>query len=278
MLFSNLHTLLAAIPWNVDPEFFGIGSLSIRWYGLLFALSFYVSYLILSRIFSRENVSIETLDKLTLYMVFGTVIGARLGHVLFYDPAYYFSQPVKILMVWEGGLASHGAAIGILITILIFSRQTKLPFLWILDRIAIVVAMAGTFIRTGNLMNSEIVGKQTNVPWAFIFERISLDPVPRHPVQIYEALAYLAIFIVLLGIYIRKSGKFNRGLLFSWFLILVFTARFFIEYFKEPQAAFRETLLMNMGQLLSLPFIIAGIILLIWSQKQSKTSSESYDN
>lgn len=273
MDLTIFNSLIAVIHWDVNPEFLSIGSLSIRWYGLLFALSFYLGYLILSKVFKKEKVSIETLDQLTIYMVVGTVIGARLGHVLFYDPGYYFADPIKILKVWEGGLASHGAAIGILTALVIFSQKAKLPFLWVVDRIVIVVALAGTFIRTGNLMNSEIVGKTTNVPWAFVFERIALDPVPRHPVQIYEALAYLGIFLILIALYWKNNGQFNKGLLFSWFLILIFTARFFIEYFKEPQAAFRDTLLMNMGQLLSLPFILVGIFLLIWSQKQKQSSS-----
>lgn len=262
---------LAAIHWNADPELFRIGSFAVHWYGVLFALGFYAGYLILTRIFRKEGALQDDLDRLTLYMVVGTVIGARFGHILFYDPGYYFSQPMEILKIWEGGLASHGAALGILLAILIYARNTpKQTFLWVIDRISLVVALAGTFIRTGNLMNSEIVGKPTNVPWAFIFERLREPPTPRHPVQIYEALAYLAIFGVLLWLYRKYDGKFPGGLLFGWFLVLVFTVRFILEYFKAAQAAFREDLMMNMGQLLSLPFILVGIALLVWIQVQKR--------
>ncbi len=260
-----LDVTLAAIRWNADPVLFSIGSFAVHWYGLLFALGFYVSYLILTRIFKKEGAKQDDLDRLTLYMVVGTVLGARFGHILFYDPGYYFSKPAEILQIWEGGLASHGAALGILLAILIYARNTpKQTFLWVIDRISLVVALTGTFIRTGNLMNSEIVGKPANVPWAFIFERLPEPPTPRHPVQIYEALAYLAIFGVLLWMYRRYDGKFPGGLLFGWFLVLVFAVRFLLEYFKAAQAAFREELMMNMGQLLSLPFILVGIGILVW--------------
>ena len=278
-LFAQLSLPIAAIHWNADPELFRIGSFAVHWYGLLFALGFYAGYLILSRIFRKEGATQDDLDRLTLYMVFGTVVGARLGHVLFYDPGYYFSQPIEILKIWEGGLASHGAALGILAALLIYAANTpKQSFWWVIDRISLVVALAGTFIRTGNLVNSEIVGKPTNVPWAFVFQRLPEPPTPRHPVQIYEALAYLAIFGVLLWLYRRYDGRFPEGLLFGWFLVLVFAVRFILEYFKAAQAAFREDLMMNMGQLLSLPFILAGIALLVWirqSSNQERSASKA---
>lgn len=267
---------LAAIHWNANPEIFRIGSFAVHWYGLLFALGFYAGYLILTRIFRKEGASQDDLDRLTLYMVVGTVVGARFGHILFYDPGYYFSQPAEILKIWEGGLASHGAALGILLAILIYARNTAgQSFLWVIDRISLVVALAGAFIRTGNLMNSEIVGKPAEVPWAFVFERLPEAATPRHPVQIYEALAYLVIFGVLLWLYRRYDGKFAGGLLFGWFLVLVFAVRFLLEYFKAAQAAFREDLMMNMGQLLSLPFVLAGAALLVWIQMQSAGTAKA---
>jgi prolipoprotein diacylglyceryl transferase len=271
-----LLTPVAAIHWNANPELFRIGSFAVHWYGLLFALGFYAGYLILTRIFRKEGASQDDLDRLTLYMVVGTVVGARFGHILFYDPGYYFSQPAEILKIWEGGLASHGAALGILLAILIYARNTAgQSFLWVIDRISLVVALAGAFIRTGNLMNSEIVGKPAEVPWAFVFERLPEAATPRHPVQIYEALAYLAIFGVLLWLYRRYDGKFAGGLLFGWFLVLVFAVRFLLEYFKAAQAAFREDLMMNMGQLLSLPFVLVGAALLVWIQVQSSGTAKA---
>ena len=263
--------LLNYIHWNVDPELFNIAfeapllgevNLAIRYYGLLFALGFVVGYLIMQRMFKKEGLSIELLDKLATYMVISTVIGARLGHVLFYEPGYYFAHPVEILKVWHGGLASHGAAIGIIIALLLFARKTKRSFLWTIDRIAVVVALAGAFIRTGNLMNSEIFGSPTEVPWAFIFVQSDQQLIPRHPSQIYEALSYLAIFIFLIWSYYHKNGKPKEGSLIGWFLILVFGARFLLEFLKAPQVAFEQEMLLNMGQILSIPFVIGGIMLL----------------
>lgn len=260
------------IRWDVNPELISlenipiIGELSIRYYGLLFAAGFVFGYLIFMRIFKTEGISIEVLDRLTLYMVIGTVLGARLGHVFFYQPDYYLSHPHEILYLWHGGLASHGAAIGIMIALYLFVRKEKKPYIWILDRISIVVALAGFFIRMGNLMNSEIYGIETDLPWGFIFVRNN-EIVPKHPTQIYEALAYLAIFILLFHIYFKNKGKFRPGLLFSLFMILVFTARFFIEFIKEVQVPFEQSMALNMGQWLSLPFIILGLILLYRAKK-----------
>lgn len=250
------------IHWHVNPEIFRIGNFAVRWYGLLFASAFFFGYLIMAKIFKWENVPEPLLDKLTLYMALGTIIGARLGHCLFYEPGFYLKHPMEILKVWHGGLASHGAAIGILLAIWLFARNTKRPFLWIIDRIVIVVALSGFFIRMGNLMNSEIYGKVTTLPWGFIFERNG-ETLPKHPTQIYEALSYLAIFVVLYWIYLKKKERVTHGLLFSLFLILVFTARFLIEFIKEVQVDFEKTLPLDMGQILSIPFILTGIILLL---------------
>ena len=262
---------LLFITWNVDPEIFRVGSVAIRWYGLLFALGFFLGYLIMYKIFRKEELPIKVLDELTTYMVIGTVVGARLGHCFFYEPAYYLHHPLRIFMVWEGGLASHGAGIAIVLTIWLFSCRKKLPFLWVMDRVVITVALAGLLIRTGNLMNSEIFGYNTTVPWGFQFVRIADATGARHPTQLYEGLSYLAIFLFLWWYYYKKDGKPAPGFIFGTFLTLVFGARFFIEFLKEPQVQVFEDALkmktgMNLGQLLSIPFVIAGIILIFYSK------------
>lgn len=217
----------------------------------------------------------ELLDELTIYMAFGTIIGARLGHVLFYNPAYYFEEPLRILKIWEGGLASHGGAVGILIALYLFVRKNKLNLLWLLDRIGIVVALGSMFIRLGNLMNSEIFGVATNLPWGFYFVNSSeyLNEkgihAPHHPTQIYEALSYLLIFIFLYWCYNKNYFIRQRGKLFGIFLILLFGARFLIEFIKNPQENFEKFLPIDMGQILSLPFILTGIIFIIYASKKS---------
>jgi len=263
--------ILNYITWDVHPEIFTIGSFSIRWYGFLFAHSFISGYFIMKRISLQENLGIKLLDQLSTYMILATIIGARLGHCLFYEPEVYLSNPIEILYVWEGGLASHGAAIGILLALFFFSRKNQKPYLWILDRIVIVVALAGFFIRMGNLMNSEIYGVPSQLPWSFIFvnaPNFQEADDPRHPTQIYEALSYLLIFIYLLYTYFHKNGKPKPGYLFAMFLILVFSARFVIEFSKEPQVAFEYGMTLNMGQLLSLPFIVTGLLILYFKRKQ----------
>lgn len=251
--------LTAFIEWSVSPEIFHLGPVSVRWYGFLFAMAFVAGYFIMTWIFKKEGKPQSDLEQLSVYMIFGTVIGARLGHCLFYNPGYYLSNPIEIIKVWEGGLASHGAAIGILIALYLFSKKKKnYPMLWILDRIVIVVALAGSFIRLGNLFNSEIIGKPTDVSWAFIFTAV--DDIPRHPAQLYESVAYFIIFLILIFIYSKGIEKNKTGLLFGLFLLLVFTFRFFVEFVKENQSGFEETMILNMGQILSIPFIIAGLI------------------
>jgi prolipoprotein diacylglyceryl transferase len=258
--------ILAFIEWSISPEIFHLGPISVRWYGFLFAMSFVAGYFIMTWVFKKEKRPQPDLEQLSVYMIFGTVIGARLGHCLFYNPVYYLSNPIEILKVWEGGLASHGAALGILVAVYLFSKKKKnYSFLWIIDRIVIVVALAGTFIRLGNLFNSEIIGKPANVAWAFIFT--SVDDLPRHPTQLYESIAYLIIFLILIFIYYKGFEKNRSGLLFGLFLLLVFTFRFFVEFLKENQSAFEKGMVLDMGQLLSIPFIIAGIIFIIKSFK-----------
>jgi phosphatidylglycerol:prolipoprotein diacylglycerol transferase len=243
-----MHLLI--VPWDVNPEIFRIGALAVRWYGLLFASSFLFGYIIMNRIFKNENLGEAVLDRLTIYMAIGVIAGARLGHCLFYEPAYYLQHPLEILMIWHGGLASHGASIGILTVIWIFARKEKKDYLWALDRIAIVVALSGFFIRMGNLMNSEIYGVETT--------------------QLYEGLAYLAIFFLLYRIYWSKKGEHIQGLLISLICILIFTARFFIEFVKEDQVVFEASMKLNMGQWLSIPFVLLGICGLYWSIKRKK--------
>jgi len=261
--------LFQIVPWDVNPEIFRIGDFAVRWYGLLFASSFFFGYIIMNRIFKNEKLGEEVLDRLTIYMALGTIIGARIGHCFFYEPGYYLKNPQEILMIWHGGLASHGAAIGILTALWIFAKKERKDYAWILDRIVITVALAGFFIRIGNLMNSEIYGVETTVPWGFVFLR-NHEVAPKHPTQIYEALAYLGIFVLLYRLYWTKKGEHLQGLLISLFLILVFTSRFFIEFLKEDQVAFEATMKINMGQWLSIPFVLAGVVGLYFTFTRKK--------
>ncbi len=268
--------LLNYITWDVDPEIFPVGPLSIRWYGLLFAAAFYFSYIIVRRMFKKEGISDEVLDRLTLYVFIGTIVGARLGHCLFYEPGYYLSNPVEILKIWKGGLASHGGAIGIIVALYLFVRKEKKPYIWILDRIAVVAAISGFFIRMGNLFNSEIYGYETDLPWGFIFVNAG-ESVPKHPTQIYEALAYLLIFIVLHSLYNRSTkGNTKPGMLFGWFLVLTFAARFFIEFLKEVQVEAEKGWSLKLGQSLSIPFILTGLIILYFTYMNPGKLNKKY--
>jgi len=258
--------LLNYINWNVDPNIVSFWGLTIRYYGLLFASSFFFGYIIMQKMFKKEGLTVELLDKLTVYMAVGTVLGARLGHCLFYQPEYYLSNPLEIIKIWHGGLASHGAAVGILIAIYYFSKKNKKPYLWTMDRIVIVVALAGFLIRMGNLMNSEIYGIPTELPWGFVFVRNG-EVLAKHPTQIYEALSYLIIFVLLYFIYNKQGAQLKQGLIFGLFLILLFTARFFIEFIKEVQVNFEQGMSLNMGQWLSIPFVLVGVFLLYRSLK-----------
>lgn len=253
--------ILNYIHWNVRPEIFTIGDWGPRWYGLLFAASFVCGYYIIQKFFKAEGIKQEILDSLTVYMFLGTLIGARLGHCLFYEPAYYLANPIKILMVWQGGLASHGAGLGIFLSLYLFAKKFKFGYLWILDKLAVVVALAGFFIRMGNLMNSEIYGHVTNLPWGFIFD-LRGETEAKHPTQLYEALSYLAIFFILYFVYNKKQGQQRPGVIFGLFMALVFGARFFIEFVKEDQVGFESGMALNMGQWLSIPFVLIGIGLL----------------
>ncbi|MCX7611006.1 MAG: prolipoprotein diacylglyceryl transferase [Ignavibacterium sp.] len=253
---------IAEIWWTVSPEILRLGPISIRWYGLLFALAFVFGYMIMQKIYKSEKKPLEDLDKLSIYVVVGTVVGARLGHCFFYDPQYYLLNPFEIIKVWQGGLASHGAAIGILFSLYLFSKKVKgQNLIWILDRLVIVIALGGALIRLGNLFNSEIYGKPTDVSWAFIFLRI--DNIPRHPTQLYEATFYLISSVILFLNYLKNKSELKEGLNFGLFLILIFGFRIFVEFFKENQSDFEASLPLNMGQLLSMPFVLLGIYFLI---------------
>lgn len=275
--------IIDAITWNVDPEIFSIGQLTIRWYGLMFASAFLAGYIVFTRFLATERLTSEMMDQLLIYIAVGTVIGARLGHCFFYEPDYFLKNPLEILKIWKGGLASHGAAIGILLALWLYIRKYKLSFLWLIDRIVIVVALGGAFIRFGNLFNSEIYGLPTDLPWGFEFVRDKIyDPntgellatVPRHPTQLYEALSYILIFTLLFIFYRHRYMKVRDGYIFGIFMILLFTARFFIEFVKNDQVAFEAGMTFNMGQLLSLPFILAGFIMLFWTSRHARYFSK----
>lgn len=247
--------------WNVDPVAITLGPLAVHWYGLLFAAGFFVGLRLMIRIYVREGRDPAELERLFGYVVAGVLIGARLGHCLFYDPAYYLAHPLDILKIWEGGLASHGGAAGLVTAVWLFLRRAGGPDLpWLLDRLAIPAALGGACIRLGNFMNSEIVGLPTVVPWAVVFARV--DGLPRHPVQLYEALAYALIFGGLLGAYHNGAGQ-RPGRLAGWFLVQVFAARFALEFLKMPQAAYEQGFALTVGQWLSLPCIVAGAWLVV---------------
>jgi len=254
--------------WNVNPTLLELGPLQLRWYGLLFVGSFFLGLMIMTWIYKRENKNPEELDNLLIYILIGTVIGARLMHCFAYEPEYYLAHPLEILKVWKGGLASHGGMIGVLIALYFYTKKHHQSFWWLLSRIVIPTALVGTFIRLGNLFNSEILGVPTDKPWAIVFERI--DMLPRHPVQLYEALAYLILFFILLFIYRKISVSFATKILPGIFFTYMFTARFLLEYTKTPQADYTTSLPFNTGQLLSIPVIIIGIVWIIWAVMSHK--------
>jgi prolipoprotein diacylglyceryl transferase len=309
---------LAYITWNVSPIIAEIGPLLLRWYGVLFALGFVIGSFVLTHIYKEENVRPYWVDVITFYMVVGTVLGARLGHVFFYDWPKYKNNLWDIFKIWEGGLASHGATIGILLAVFIFSVRNKFDYLWVLDRIVIVVAIGGACIRLGNLMNSEIVGKPTDAPWAFVFPRDTehLEPVrrplpadavqvaaervtyadgtdgyrlsptgtpaspnspmavPRHPTQIYESLFCIFLLVLLYSLWNKYKTHTPRGLLFGLFVVLLFSFRIGVEFLKENQVNAEDGLIaqyhLNIGQLLSIPFILIGLWVLLRAGKDPK--------
>lgn len=257
------------VTWDVNPALFHLGSFEVRYYGVLWAVALGISAYIFHHIMIREGLSEKTFDSVFWFGVISTVWGSRLGHCLFYDPGYYLTHPVEILDIRQGGMASHGAAVGLLIGLWLFSRKNKLPYIWSLDRISIVVAISGVAVRLGNLMNSEIYGTVTSLPWGFIFVRDG-ETLPKHPTQIYEALCYLVLFVILLWMYYKKDLARRRpGVMFGFFLIILFGTRFLIEFIKNPQVDFEQNMVLNMGQLLSIPFIVAGVVILWRALKQA---------
>ncbi len=246
--------------WSPDPELFSLGPFHVRWYGLLFSMAFLASFMVMLWIFRREKRGEDVLNKLFLYVFVGVVAGARLGHCLFYGPEFYLTHPLEILKIWEGGLASHGAAAGILIALTLFVRRTAgISFFWVTDHVSVVIPLSAMFVRLGNFVNSEILGLPSDVPWAVVFERV--DSIPRHPVQLYEAVSYILIFGVMLLLYLRGLGA-RAGKLTGAMLTMLFSARFFLEFFKTGQSSLDPSLPITMGQLLSIPLVIFGIWLL----------------
>ncbi len=267
---------LLAINWNPDPVFIHLGPVEIRWYSLLFMSGFVIGWYIFKWFSKREKMDLSYMDSLLVTLIIATLVGARLGHCLFYQPDYYLGSWrgfLEIFMPWNGGLASHGGAIALLLAMWWFAKRYGqkygFDFLWMMDRLCITVAFAGCMIRLGNLMNSEIYGDVTSLPWGFVFERNG-ETLAKHPTQIYEALSYLLLGLGLVWVYKNKPDKVYRGFFFGAFLIGCFGMRFLIEFIKEPQVGFEETMVLNMGQLLSVPFVIAGIAIVIYSFKKKK--------
>lgn len=269
--------MIGYINWNTDPEIINLfGIISLRYYSILFVSGLIFGYLIVKQLYRKENIPIENLDKLTMYIVVGTILGARLGHCLFYEPVYYLKNIHEIFLPFRwnkidgfqftgyAGLASHGGAIGVLLAIFIYCRKNPFDFLWVLDKIAIATPVTGMFIRIGNFMNSEIIGKPTNSDFGVVF--LKVDTLPRHPTQLYEAFAYLLIFLFLYIIYPKLKETKRDGFIFGIFLVLLFIARFLIEFFKIDQVNFESGMFFNLGQLLSIPFILTGIGLIIWKR------------
>lgn len=275
-----MSTFFAAIPWSVDPIIGQLGPLTFRWYGVLFMSGFLIGLYILNHIYRAERVSPRWVDTLFVYILIATIVGARLGHVAFYAPDYYFTAAhwPEIFKIWEGGLASHGATPSILFAAWLFARNNKFDYVWVLDRLVLVVATGGACIRLGNLMNSEIIGTKTDVPWGFQFLRYAelhgqtaanqqIASELHHASQLYEGLFCVALFALLFVIWNRYKERTPRGLIFGLFVFLLFTQRFLVEFIKLNQEAFEENLPLNMGQLLSIPMIFVGIWVLLRAGK-----------
>jgi phosphatidylglycerol---prolipoprotein diacylglyceryl transferase len=258
--------------WNTDPAIFRLGWFEVRWYGIFFALGFFLGYEIMARIYRREQRSLENLSDLFLYLMLGTIIGARLGHVLLYQPDYFLSHFWEIPMIWHGGLASHGGFAGVIVALYLYlKKHHDMRFIELADRLTMPCLLAGALIRVGNFFNSEIIGTPSNLPWAVIFARV--DNIPRHPAMLYEAIAYLVIFCVLYTAYWKTTIKQFPGRVVGTAITTCFLARFVIEMVKENQVPFESRLPLNMGQILSIPFIVAGAYLIYRSRKSSWSSA-----
>ncbi|GIT98612.1 prolipoprotein diacylglyceryl transferase [Sulfurovum sp. TSL1] len=260
--------------WNVNPNILELGPLQLRWYGLLFVGSFFLGLMILTKIYKREGKDPAVLDAMLIYVMVGAVLGSRLVHCFFYEPEFYLSHPLEILKIWKGGLASHGGLAGVLIALYLFAKRYHTSYMWLLSRVSIPGALTAAFVRFGNLFNSEILGLPSDKPWAIIFARV--DMVPRHPVQLYEAFSYLIILGLLVAIYRKVTPAFATKILPAVFLVTVFTARFFLEYTKTRQAAYTTELPLTTGQMLSIPYIILGILWMVWAFK-SVSKDKKYD-
>jgi prolipoprotein diacylglyceryl transferase len=272
--------MINSITWDVGPALLDLGGFQIRAYSVMFALGFIISYFIIKKFYQKEGVPVKELDTLTVWVVLGGLIGARLGHCLFYDWNYYSKNLLEIILPFSfkpefhftgfQGLASHGGAIGIIISMIIYyKKSTKKSFFWLIDRIAVPTGFAGALIRLGNLMNSEIYGHQTDLPWGFVFVRNG-DTFASHPTQLYEAAFYIITSIVLMRLYKVERFRNASGFLLGVFFIMVFTARFFIEFVKENQVAFEDSMSLNMGQLLSVPVVLTGVFLVLRAVKNSR--------
>jgi len=264
------------LTWNLNPVaftlHFGNAAVPVYWYGLLFASTFALGTPFFIAVFKRENKPVDQVHDLLFHFMAGTVVGARLFHVLFYNPDFYFAHPAKIFAIWEGGLASHGTVVGVLISLWLYARRfPDQPFLWVCDRISVWAPAGGFLIRLGNFCNSEILGKPSDLPWAVVFTRI--DPVPRHPVQLYEALCYLLIFALQLRFYLRHTSNCPPGLLFGRFLTLVFGMRFVMEFFKADQSTLDSAWALSMGQWLSVPAILVGLWLMFRTAPSNKVEN-----
>ena len=275
-----MQQLLNYIVWNPDLEAFNLGPITVRWYGLMWIIGLALAYLVVKRLYKEQKIKDEYFDPLFIYCFFGILIGARLGHCIFYQPEDFLTSwkgivemvlPIHFMadgswkVVGYAGLASHGGTLGLMIALWLYVRKTKLSIWMVLDNIAIATGITACFIRLGNLMNSEIIGKITDVPWAFIFEKV--DAVPRHPGQLYEAIAYALLFFIMWALHKKMPEKISTGWYFGFCLTYIFTFRFLIEYTKEIQEAFEATLPLDMGQILSIPFIIIGVYCMIRAKK-----------
>lgn len=264
------------IHWDVNPEIVNIFGISLRYYGILFVGGLVLCGYILNKVFIKEQMPVEALQKLAIYAMIGIFAGARLGHCLFYEPAYYLTRPLEMFFPVEPtitggyrfigyqGLASHGGAIGLILAIIAYTLKTKENIISTFDLIALVAPLGGCFIRIANLMNSEIIGMPTGKPWGFIFAKVDVLPLPRHPAQLYEAIAYLLIFLLLYFLYRFRYLRIGNGLFFGLSLTSIFTARFLIEFVKERQVAFEAAMKFDMGQWLSVPFILLGIAFIFY--------------
>lgn len=271
---------LFSINWNPDPELFNLFGISIRYYGLLWIVGLALAYFIVQRQYRDKKISDEKFEPLFFYCFFGILIGARLGHCIFYDWAYYQDHfvemilPIKLLpeggwkMTGYTGLASHGGTLGLIISLWLYCRKMKMHYMDVLDMIAVATPITACCIRLANLMNSEIIGKPTDVPWAFVFERE--DMLPRHPAQLYEAIAYFIFFLGMVYLYKKYATKLHRGFFFGLCLTEIFTFRFFVEFLKENQVDFEQTMSLNMGQWLSIPFVLIGLYFMIFYGKKTR--------